>query len=77
MSPKWPQYGNYVNLIWVWFIEYLVLFPDTTSEVDHGLDGGAALEGLVAAVHLGIRLLNQRRPELVFRLGNKYSRQII
>ena len=40
-----------------------------TREIYHGLASGASLEGLVGAVHLGVGLLHQRRPELVRRLG--------
>ena len=43
----------------------LVSLSQAAREVDHGLYGHATLDGLVAAVQLGHRFLDQRHPELV------------
>ena len=52
---------------------YIVELSYSASEVNHGLNGGATLEGLVAAVHLGVGLLHEGRPELVLRLRKRIT----
>ena len=52
---------------------YIVELSYSACEVDHGLDGSAAFESLVAAVHLGVGLLHEGRPELVLGLRKRIT----
>merc|ERR1740128_1347898 len=49
----------------LWCLVQLEHLAAAASEVHHGLQGGAALEGLVGPVELGVGLLEQRAPHLV------------
>ena len=43
-----------------------ISFSQTTSEVNHSLDWHPTLNTLIAAVQLGVSLLNQSHPELIW-----------